>query len=53
MLKKHFHPHRYKMIPVHEWEGKDIGYPCCRWFRDAVFANRDDLLDVTIFTDEI
>jgi hypothetical protein len=52
VLKKHFNLHPYKKTARELKEG-DSGKSgeYCRWFRDVITANGEDILDVTFFTD--
>jgi hypothetical protein len=55
VLKKHLHPHPYKVTSVHELKERDsVKYvEYCWWFRDIITANGEYILDITFFTTEL
>jgi hypothetical protein len=54
MLRKHLHLHPYKITSVHELKqrGSIRHVEYCRWFRDVITANAEDIWISHFFTDE-
>jgi hypothetical protein len=51
VLKKDLHLHPYKITSEHELKERDNVKRAeyCRWFRDVITANGEDIRDVTFF----